>query len=96
MSKPAARAGDNHTCPMAEGPKPHAGGPISEGSLNVMIGGQPAARAGDMAVCAGPIDTIASGSTRVLINGKPAARAGDPSAHGGIIVTGYARVLIGD
>ncbi|WP_173399876.1 PAAR domain-containing protein, partial [Pseudoalteromonas sp. TB41] len=51
MSKPAARLGDMHVCPKVEpGPVPHVGGPIVQGSTNVIIGGMPAARVGDMAV----------------------------------------------
>ena len=97
MSKPAARLGDNHLCPKVEpGPVPHVGGPIVQGSPNVLIGGQPAARLGDMAVCIGPPDKPVSGSATVFINNKPAARMGDSCGHGGAIVTGCPTVLIGD
>lgn len=65
------------------------------GSHNVMIGGMPAARVSDMAVCTGPPDTIVQGSATVLINGKPAARMGDMTGHGGSIVMGCPNVLIG-
>lgn len=65
---PAARVGDNHVCPMSDGPKPHVGGPITgPGSPTVLIGGQPAARMGDMAQCAGPPDSILKGAPNVLI-----------------------------
>lgn len=96
MGKPAARISDMHVCPLVV-PKcsPHVGGPIAAGSANVIIGGMPAARAGDMAVCSGPPDTVAQGSPTVLINGKPAARMGDATAHGGKIVVGCPTVLIG-
>ena len=77
MSKPAARLGDMHVCPKVEpGPVPHVGGPIISGSPNVIIGGMPAARVGDAAVCIGPPDKVSAGSATVLINGKPAARWG--------------------
>ena len=96
MGQPAARLADMHVCPQVNpGPSPHVGGPVSAGSGNVIIGGMPAARVGDSAVCAGPPDTIAMGSTSVLINGKPAARMGDSTAHGGKIVVGCPTVLIG-
>ncbi|MCB8968571.1 MAG: PAAR domain-containing protein [Ardenticatenaceae bacterium] len=97
MSKPAARVGDMHTCPMVNpGPVPHVGGPIlPPGTPTVLIGGVPAACVGDMATCTGPPDTIVMGSTTVLIGGKPAARMGDQTAHGGVIVAGYPMVLIG-
>jgi peptidoglycan/xylan/chitin deacetylase (PgdA/CDA1 family) len=54
-----------------------------------------AAVAGDMAVCAGPPDTLVPGSGTVLIGGMPAIRMGDASAHGGTIVGGEPTVLIG-
>jgi uncharacterized Zn-binding protein involved in type VI secretion len=60
-----------------------------------LIGGMPAARVGDMAVCVGPPDVIALGSFTVLIGGMPAARMGDLTAHGGTIAMGYPTVLIG-
>lgn len=92
---PAARLGDPHVCPMSDGPKPHVGGPIALGCFTVMVGGQPAARVGDMAVCVGPPDAIAMGSTGVLIGGMPAARMGDTTVHGGKIVVGFPTVMIG-
>lgn len=93
---PAARITDMHTCPMSDGPKPHVGGPIlPPGAPNVLIGGLPAARLGDMATCVGPPDVIMRGSATVLIGGKPAARMGDNTAHGGIIVAGCPSVIIG-
>ena len=94
--KLAARITDMHTCPMVTGTVPHVGGPIMPaGEPTVLIGGMPAARQGDKAVCTGPPDTIASGSSSVLIGGKPAARMGDSTAHGGVITAGDATVLIG-
>jgi uncharacterized Zn-binding protein involved in type VI secretion len=93
--QPAARVTDMHVCPMCTGPVPHVGGPIlPPGGLPVLIGGLPAARSTDMAVCIGPPDGVAMGSVTVLIGGKPAARMGDSTAHGGIIVMGYPTVLI--
>ena len=92
----AARTGDMHTCPMVTGIVPHVGGPIQPpGCPTVLIGGQPAARAGDMAVCAGPPDVISGGCATVLIGGQPAARMGDKTAHGGVIIAGCPTVLIG-
>jgi uncharacterized Zn-binding protein involved in type VI secretion len=61
----------------------------------VLIGGQPAARMGDLATCVGPPDVIAMGCPTVLIGGQPAARMGDITAHGGVIVMGLPMVLIG-
>lgn len=96
MGMPSARLADMHICPMvAPGPCPHVGGPIAAASSNVIIGGMPAARVGDKAICCCPPDTIAAGSSSVLINGKPAARLGDSTAHGGKIIVGCPTVLIG-
>lgn len=92
---PAARATDMHTCPIVL-PPPHVGGPIlPPGEPTVLIGGLPAARVGDMAVCVGPPDTIVAGSATVMIGSMPAARLGDSTAHGGTIVAGEPTVLIG-
>jgi uncharacterized Zn-binding protein involved in type VI secretion len=88
-----------HTCPMATPgtpPIPHVGGPIlPPGCPTVLIGGMPAARQTDMAVCVGPPDSIAKGSLTVFIGGLPAARIGDPTMHGGVIVVGFPTVIIG-
>ena len=93
---PAARLTDMHTCPLANGPVPHVGGPITgPGVPTVLIGGLPAAVVGDLATCTGPPDTIVRGSVTVLIGGRPAARMGDTTAHGGTVVIGYPTVLIG-
>ena len=92
---PAARISDMHTCPMADGPKPHVGGPVIVGDPTVLIGFVPAARVGDQATCVGPPDVIAAGEPTVLISNKPAARLGDTTAHGGIIVAGCPTVMIG-
>jgi uncharacterized Zn-binding protein involved in type VI secretion len=59
-----------------------------------MIGGQPAAKVGDILTCTGPPDTIAAGSATVMICGMPAARQGDSTAHGGVIVAGCPTVII--
>lgn len=99
---PAARLTDFHQCPMMNPPVPpappvpHVGGPITgPGAPMVLIGGMPAARVGDMAVCAGPPDVILQGSKTVLISGLPAARVGDPTAHGGALAAGLVTVEIG-
>jgi uncharacterized Zn-binding protein involved in type VI secretion len=93
---PAARITDMHVCPMVTGLIPHVGGPIlPPGCPTVLIGGLPAARVGDMAVCAGGPDVIALGSFTVLIAGMPAARMGDMTAHGGVILMGLPTVMIG-
>lgn len=97
---PAARLTDMHICPMVTPgtpPIPHVGGPITgPGAPTVIIGGQPAARVGDMAVCVGPSDTIAMGSATVITSGKPQARIADACAHGGKIAAGCPTVIVGD
>jgi uncharacterized Zn-binding protein involved in type VI secretion len=75
---------------------PHVGGPIlPPGGITVLIGGMPAARVTDMAVCVGPPDLIALGSFTVLTCGMPQARVLDITAHGGTIVLGCFTVLVG-
>lgn len=97
---PAARLTDFHQCPMSTpvGPVavPHVGGPIlGPGAPTVLVGGLPAAKVGDMAMCVGPPDSIIKGSTTVKIMGMPAARMGDKTAHGGTILLGLPTVMIG-
>ncbi|WP_064604059.1 PAAR domain-containing protein [Photobacterium sp. J15] len=95
MGKPAATVTCFHICPKYSGKTPHVGGPVVAGSGNVFIGGLPAARKGDKAVCVGPPDTIKNGSSTVTVNGKPAARMGDATSHGGKIIVGNPTVTIG-
>lgn len=96
---PAARLLDFHQCPLqtpAVPPVPHTGGPIAgPGAVSVLIGGLPAAKVGDLALCVGPPDAIIEGSKTVKVMGLPAARLGDKSAHGGTILAGLPTVLIG-
>ena len=96
MSKPAARQGDMTT----------HGGVITIGNPTVLIGGQPAARMGDMHTCPlvspGPVPhvggPISMGSIGVMIGGSPAARVGDLATCTGppdSIAMGCPTVLIG-
>jgi uncharacterized Zn-binding protein involved in type VI secretion len=94
---PACRVGDLHACPLSSGTVPHVGGPVlPPGATRTLIEGRPAARVGDLAVCAGGPDAIAIGSFTALIEGLPAARLGDTTAHGGQLTLGSATVLVGD
>ena len=95
MGNPAARVLDPHVCPMVTVLVPHVGGPVMMGSPNVITGGMPQARVGDMCVCVGPPDAIVLGSMTVIVNGMQAARVGDLTVHGGTIVMGMPTVLIG-
>jgi uncharacterized Zn-binding protein involved in type VI secretion len=96
MPFPASRITDMHVCPLVTVLVPHVGGPIlPPGAITVLIGGLPAARATDMAVCVGPPDVIVMGSPTVLTMSLPQARIMDPTAHGGMIVLGCFTVIVG-
>jgi uncharacterized Zn-binding protein involved in type VI secretion len=80
----------------------HPGLVSGPGVPNVLINGQPAARVGDLHVCAlappagpHPPTPIATGSSTVLIGGQPAARVGDATGCGATIAVGSPNVLIG-
>lgn len=97
---PAARITDFHQCPMqtpaVPSPIPHVGGPVvGPGAPTVLIGGLPAAKVGDLAICVGPPDAVVKGSQTVKVMGLPAARMGDKTAHGGTILMGFPLVMIG-
>jgi uncharacterized Zn-binding protein involved in type VI secretion len=55
----------------------------------------PQARVTDQCVCVRPPDVIVKGSATVFVNNLMAARITDMTAHGGVIVTGCATVIIG-
>ncbi len=95
MGNPAARVNDPHVCPMITVLVPHLGGPVMLGSPNVITGGMPQSRIGDLCLCVGPPDAIAMGSMTVIVNGMFAARVGDVTVHGGTIMMGMPTVLIG-
>jgi uncharacterized Zn-binding protein involved in type VI secretion len=63
---PAAVVGDMHACTMPPVAGPHPPSPIVKGSANVLIGGRPAARMGDLSGCGAP---IVFGFPTVLIGG---------------------------
>jgi uncharacterized Zn-binding protein involved in type VI secretion len=96
---PAARISDMHTCPMVTPgvpPIPHVGGPIITGSPNTITGNMPQARVTDQLTCVGPPDVIVKGSPTVFVNNLMAARISDLTVHGGVIVTGFPTVIIGE
>ena len=68
-----------------------APGVIVEGSGNVSVGGQAAARKGDRTDGA---DAAVEGSPNVFINGKPAVRVGDRTGCGGVVVGGASNVFV--
>ena|SRR5215813_10172826 len=61
---------DVHACPLANGPQPHVGGNVPQGSTSVMINKQFAARQGDkiMEGGGGP-NAILTGFPTVIIGG---------------------------
>jgi uncharacterized Zn-binding protein involved in type VI secretion len=86
-----ARETDRTTCPA------HSKGKIKEGEPTVLICHRPVARQGDKVLCMdGSIDEIIEGDPLVKIGDKPVARKGDKTAHGGVIMTGCPRVMIGE
>ena len=97
MGRPAARVGDptTHGIPLGPGPK----------SADVLIGGRPTWRLGDLHAC--PLVTgsaphgsghVVTGSSTVLVNGRAAARQGDSIQEAGgisLIAGGEPTVRIG-
>jgi uncharacterized Zn-binding protein involved in type VI secretion len=62
--KPAAVAGDMHSCAMPPTAGPHPPSSFAKGSVTVRIGGRAALRVGDVAGCGAP---IVSGATTVQV-----------------------------
>lgn len=80
----------------------HGGSITGPGMVTVMIGGMPAAVAGDMHACPIPPNTghipsspFPVGSTTVLVGGKPVIRAGDTCICGASAAAGFPTVMIG-
>jgi len=89
----AARVGDTSD---------HGGTITGPGVATVLIGGMPAAVAGDMHVCALPpaahqptVSAFPSGSATVLIGGRPALRITDTCLCGAMAAVGSATVMVG-
>ena len=89
----AARVGDTTN---------HGGTIVGPGCPTVLIGGMPAAVAGDTHVCTIPpqsghltVSTFPSGSATVLLGGKPAVRTTDTCLCGAMAAVGAPTVLIG-
>jgi uncharacterized Zn-binding protein involved in type VI secretion len=89
----AARVGDTTT---------HGGTITGPGVSTVLIGGMPAAVAGDMHVCSLPPNVhqptaspFPSGSSKVLIGGMPAVRTTDTCACGAMAAVGSPTVEVG-
>ena len=74
------------------------GGDVLEGSANVVIEHQPAARAGmDHATCdhGHPPTLIAEGSSTVFVNGRPLGRLGDPAQCAAHLRSSATTVIVG-
>ena len=88
----AARVGDTTT---------HGGTITGPGAATVLIGGMPAAVAGDMHVCVIPppshipVSAFPMGSATVLLGGKPAIRTTDACICGAMAAVGSPTVMIG-
>jgi len=89
---PAARVGDTTV---------HGGTILGPGASTVLIGGMPAAVAGDTHVCPLPplvhqptVSVFPSGSATVLIAGMPAVRTTDACICGAMAAVGDPTVII--
>jgi len=89
---PAARVSDTTN---------HGGTVTGPGVATVMIGGKPAAVAGDLHVCSLPpnahqptASAFPAGSATVLISGRPALRTTDACLCGAMAAVGEPTVLI--
>ncbi len=90
---PAARVGDVST---------HGGTVTGPGVATVLIGGMPAAVAGDLHVCPLPptghqptSSPFPMGSATVMISGRPAIRTTDACLCGAMAAVGAPTVLLG-
>jgi uncharacterized Zn-binding protein involved in type VI secretion len=80
----------------------HGGTITGPGVATVLIGGKPAAVAGDLHVCVLPpnghqptVSPFPMGSTTVLIGGRPALRTTDTCICGAMAAVGEPRVMLG-
>lgn len=80
----------------------HGGTITGPGVATVLVGGMPAAVAGDLHVCVLPpishqptVSPFPSGSSKVLIGGRPAVRTTDACLCGAMAAVGAPTVMIG-
>ena len=80
----------------------HGGTITGPGAATVLIGGKPAAVAGDMHACSLPpqshpltVSAFPMGSATVLLGGKPAIRTTDACICGAMAAVGAPTVMIG-
>lgn len=93
MGLPAARVGDLFL--GTEGSNAH-GGPLTEGSPNVLTNNIPSSRVTDDGECDehGTVQLI-TGSPTVLVNGLPFSRLTDAVNCDAVMITGSPNVLVG-
>jgi len=92
-----ARANDQHTCPKTHPDQsPHHGGPIKQGSKNVLINNKSSSRLKDVAQCQKSNDKIKQGIANLLINNKPATHIHAKTTHNGKITQGSPNVFVGE
>ena len=84
----AACVGDMHVCPI----KGHGSSPIMPNGSSILVEGKPIARVGDVTGCGA---VITQGYPLALADGMPVAYLGSPTSHGGSIVSGNQRVILG-
>ena len=84
----AACVGDLHVCPI----KGHGSSPIMPNGSSIFVEGKPIARVGDVTGCGA---VITQGYPLALADGMPVAYLGSPTSHGGSIVSGNSRVILG-
>lgn len=88
---PAVRVGD---------PSVHGGAVTGPGVATVLVGGMPAAVAGDMHACPiqpghPPTTPFPTGSATVLVGGRPFVRVGDVCGCGASVAVGMPTVVVG-
>ncbi|MBQ0834337.1 DUF2235 domain-containing protein [Marinobacter sp.] len=84
----AACVGDMHVCPI----KGHGSSPIMPNGSTILVEDKPIARVGDVTGCGA---VITQGYPLALADGMPVAYLGSPTSHGGSIVSGNQRIILG-
>lgn len=77
-----------HVCPI----KRHGSSPIQPSGFSILVEGKPVARVGDVTGC---VAVITQGYPLALADGMPVAYRCSPTGHGGSIVSGNPRVILG-
>ncbi|MBK1886973.1 phospholipase effector Tle1 domain-containing protein [Marinobacter sp. DY40_1A1] len=83
-----ACVGDQHVCPIPG----HGSSPIMPNGSSILVEGKSVARVGDVTGCGA---VITQGYPLALADGMPLAHLGSSTSHGGSIVKGNPRVILG-